>query len=78
MPPHKHEQGSEMMIDHLIEVNNLRPEFKKHGLHENDIIFIKEQIAGIPEPEMCDQQSSVSVSICVCVCEHEVCHIKSE
>jgi len=49
-----------MMFDHLIEVNNLCPEFEKHGLHENDIMFIKEQIAGPLESEMCSQQSFVS------------------
>jgi len=56
----QHEQASVMMFDHLIEVNNLCPEFEKHGLHENDIMFIKEQIAGPLESEMCSQQSFVS------------------
>ena len=49
-----------MMFDHLIEVNNLCPEFEKQGLRENDIMFIKEQIAGPLESEMCSQLSFVS------------------
>ena len=35
-----------MMFDHLIDVNNLQPEFEINGLNEKDIVFIKEQIAG--------------------------------
>lgn len=49
-----------MMFDHMIEVNNLWSEFMKHDLEENDIVFIKEQIAGPLESEMCSQQMNVS------------------
>ena len=49
-----------MMFDHLIEENNLRPEFEKYGLRENDIVFVKEQIAGPLQSEMCSQQIFVS------------------
>ena len=46
-----------MMFDHLIDVNNLQPEFEINGLNEKDIVFIKEQIAGQLEDS---QQSNVS------------------
>lgn len=47
-----------MMFAHLVEVNNLREEFLKYGLDDNDIIFIKEQIAGPTESESSSQQCS--------------------
>lgn len=34
------------MLDHLIEVNGLWPQFEQYGLTTNDIVFIKELIAG--------------------------------
>ena len=34
------------MFDHLIAENDLVEEFAKHGLFEQDLLFIKEQIAG--------------------------------
>ena len=34
------------MFDHMIKVNNLLPSFSKYNLEENDVIFIKELIAG--------------------------------
>ena len=34
------------MFDHMFTSNSLRGEFDKYGLIEQDIIFIKEQIAG--------------------------------
>ena len=34
------------MLDYLIDDNNLLPVFIEYGLNEQDIIFIKEQIAG--------------------------------
>lgn len=49
-----------MMFDHMLEVNNLRAEFMEHDLEESDIVFIKEQIAGPLESEMCSQQMNVS------------------
>jgi len=42
----RHERASIMMFDHLLEVNNLLPVFKEHGLSDTDIIFIKEMIYG--------------------------------
>jgi len=38
-----------MMFDHMLTSNSLRGEFDKYGLTEQDIIFIKEQIAGPPK-----------------------------
>ena len=35
-----------MMFEHLLEVNHLDSEFKKYGLSDIDVTFIKEQIAG--------------------------------
>lgn len=37
------------MFDHMLEENNLREEFIKYGLNEQDITFIKEQIAVPPK-----------------------------
>lgn len=34
------------MFDYLIEENELRKEFERFGLTEQDITFVKEQIAG--------------------------------
>ncbi len=42
----QHEQASVVMFDHLVASNNLQHELTCYGLMENDIIFIKEQIAG--------------------------------
>lgn len=42
----QHEQASVMMFDHLLEVNELCADFYQYGLDDNDILFIKEQIAG--------------------------------
>ena len=42
----QHEDGSVMMLDHLLEENGLREEFGKYELKEQDIDFIKEMIAG--------------------------------
>nr|XP_020516710.1 deoxynucleoside triphosphate triphosphohydrolase SAMHD1-like isoform X1 [Labrus bergylta]XP_020516711.1 deoxynucleoside triphosphate triphosphohydrolase SAMHD1-like isoform X1 [Labrus bergylta] len=43
----KHERGSRLMLDHLVEQNNFKPTMKKYGLKpEEDITFIKEMIAG--------------------------------
>ena len=38
--------ASVMMFDHMVEVNDLLPTFKKYDLTEKDVIFIKELIAG--------------------------------
>ncbi|XP_035238000.1 deoxynucleoside triphosphate triphosphohydrolase SAMHD1 isoform X1 [Anguilla anguilla] len=46
----KHEIASVAMFDHLIKVNDLEPVMKQHGLElPEDLLFIKEQIAGPPE-----------------------------
>ena len=55
----QHEQASVMMFEHLLEVNNLKPTFEEHGLNETDINFIKEQIAGPLQSEMCSQVDAV-------------------
>ena len=34
------------MFDHMVKVNKLQSSFKKYGLTKNDLIFIKELIAG--------------------------------
>ena len=47
----RHERASIMMFDHLLESNNLRPVFQRHGLDDRDIIFIKEMIYGELPPE---------------------------
>ncbi|XP_072862887.1 deoxynucleoside triphosphate triphosphohydrolase SAMHD1-like [Chlorocebus sabaeus] len=43
----KHEQGSVMMFEHLINSNGIKPVMEHYGLiPEEDICFIKEQIVG--------------------------------
>ncbi|KAL7859562.1 hypothetical protein SRHO_G00147090 [Serrasalmus rhombeus] len=42
----KHENASVLMFDHMVKVNNLKPEMEKYNLTSNDLIFIKEQIEG--------------------------------
>lgn len=42
----KHEDASVMMLDYLIEDNNLLWVFEEYGLTQQDITFIKEQVAG--------------------------------
>ena len=50
------------MFDHLLSENGLGPEFERFGLTGEDIVFIKEQIAGPLESVMCSQTvSSVSL-----------------
>ena len=34
------------MFEHMVEVNDLLPSFRKYDLTEKDVIFIKELIAG--------------------------------
>lgn len=46
-----------MMFEHLLKENFIHEEFEKYGLTEMDIIFIKEQIAGPLNSEMCSQPS---------------------
>nr|KAF6472408.1 SAM and HD domain containing deoxynucleoside triphosphate triphosphohydrolase 1 [Molossus molossus] len=46
----KHEQGSVDMFEHLVNSNDLKPVMEYYGLiPEEDICFIKEQIAGPPD-----------------------------
>ena len=40
----QHEIVSVQMLEFLIQANDLRPEFDKYGLTEDDFEFIKEQI----------------------------------
>lgn len=43
----KHEKASVTMFDHLVKANGLRPVMEQHGLVlDEDLVFIKEQIAG--------------------------------
>ena len=35
-----------MMLDYLIEDNDLLPVFEQYGLTQQDITFVKEQVAG--------------------------------
>ncbi|XP_052817073.1 deoxynucleoside triphosphate triphosphohydrolase SAMHD1-like [Mya arenaria] len=48
-----HEKASIDLFDHMIEKRNLKPEFDKCGLNEQDIRFIKEQI----RPEIKDENN---------------------
>ena len=57
------------MLDHLLEVNRLRPEFKRYGLQEKDIDFIKEMIAG-PLPKKEDKGKKEEV--CLNILMHEI------
>lgn len=43
-----HENASTKMFDYLLEANNLVEEFRKYGLKEQDITFIKEMIYSVP------------------------------
>ncbi|XP_022802399.1 deoxynucleoside triphosphate triphosphohydrolase SAMHD1-like isoform X1 [Stylophora pistillata] len=44
----KHENGSLSMFEHMMKANRLTDEFRKHGLHDVDEVFIKELIIGEP------------------------------
>ena len=46
------------MLDHLMEENGLRPEFKRYGVEDKDIVFIKEAIAG--PLNYCKEQDNAS------------------
>ncbi|XP_036386416.1 deoxynucleoside triphosphate triphosphohydrolase SAMHD1-like [Megalops cyprinoides] len=49
----KHEKASVQMFDHLVQVNNLEPVMEQYGLVlPEDLVFIKEQIAGPLEPNI--------------------------
>ncbi|XP_063153319.1 deoxynucleoside triphosphate triphosphohydrolase SAMHD1 [Candoia aspera] len=53
----KHEQASVQMFEHLITSNNLRPVMESYGLKlDEDIDFIKEQIAGPVEVNRVDSK----------------------
>lgn len=45
----QHEDASRKMFDHLLAANNLRSEFEKYGLSEEDLSFIKEMICDAPD-----------------------------
>ena len=47
----QHEDGSEMMFDHLIDVNGLKKDFQGYGLEDTDTTFIKELFKGARESE---------------------------
>ncbi|XP_030832169.1 deoxynucleoside triphosphate triphosphohydrolase SAMHD1-like [Strongylocentrotus purpuratus] len=46
---HKHEHLSVLMFDHLIKENHLEAKLKESGLKEQDLLFIREQIEGLPK-----------------------------
>ena len=49
------------MFDHLIRVNDLQSSFGKYDITEDDLVFVKEQIAGPIDTEQCSiQMQSVS------------------
>ncbi|KAG7477935.1 hypothetical protein MATL_G00074830 [Megalops atlanticus] len=49
----KHEIASVQMFDHLVQVNDLEPVMEQYGLVlPEDLVFIKEQIAGPLEPNI--------------------------
>ena len=50
------------MLDYLLEENGLRPEFRRYGLNERDIVFIKEMIAG-PLQEHRDEEEKEEVGL---------------
>ncbi|XP_070797748.1 deoxynucleoside triphosphate triphosphohydrolase SAMHD1 [Pituophis catenifer annectens] len=53
----KHEQASVQMFEHLIDSNNLKPDMEQYGLQlDEDIHFIKEQIASPVEEERGDKE----------------------
>ena len=51
------------MFDHMMEKNDLSPSFEEYNLLENDLIFIKELIAG--ERRKDESSSKVSLSLTV-------------
>ena len=57
----QHEDASVQMFDYLVEVNNIKQQFLKFGLTDDDMVFIKELIAG-PQDESCADQVSSSAS----------------
>lgn len=50
------------MFEHLVDKNDMKAEFRKYGLKQIDIKFIKEQIAGSPMTE-----EGACIFICICV-----------
>ena len=52
----QHEDASVTMFDHLIEVNDLQSTFDEYGITDDDISFVKEQIAGPIDSEQCSSQ----------------------
>ena len=52
-----------MMFQHLIDENGLMEDMTKYGLNDNDMVFIKELIAGPINSEMASSQNH-SVKLC--------------
>eukprot|EP00057_Strongylocentrotus_purpuratus_P006000 XP_011660474.1 PREDICTED: deoxynucleoside triphosphate triphosphohydrolase SAMHD1-like [Strongylocentrotus purpuratus] len=46
---YEHEHLSVLMFDHLIKENHLEAKLKDSGLNEQDLLFIREQIEGLPK-----------------------------
>lgn len=57
----QHETLAVRMFERLVEKNDMEAEFRKYGLKQIDIKFIKEQIAGSPMTEE-------GACICICIC----------
>ncbi|XP_030831748.1 deoxynucleoside triphosphate triphosphohydrolase SAMHD1 [Strongylocentrotus purpuratus] len=56
---HKHEHLSVLMFDHLIEENHLEAKLKENGLDGEDLLFIREQIEGLPKDSSQKQNDDV-------------------
>ena len=62
------------MLDHLLKENDLRPEFSRYGLQEQDIVFIKEIIAGPlhKEPQEDEGIEEEELEVCLGSSEYPV------
>lgn len=74
----QHETASVQMFDHLVKVNGLEEVMEHHGLRlPDDLIFIKEQIAGPLDNSVLDRSVCKHVIIRAecCLYPHSVMHI---
>ena len=63
----QHEDASVTMLEHLLEENNLRPDFSRYGLQEQDIVFIKEIIAGPLHKELQEDEGIEEEELDICL-----------
>eukprot|EP00057_Strongylocentrotus_purpuratus_P021822 XP_011676296.1 PREDICTED: deoxynucleoside triphosphate triphosphohydrolase SAMHD1-like [Strongylocentrotus purpuratus] len=54
-----HEHLSVLMFDHLIKENHLEAKLQENGLNEQDLLFIREQIEGLPKDSRQEQNDKV-------------------